>query len=1089
MFVSLLLIGTTAWAQREISGQVTSSEDGSGLPGVYIRLKGATIGAATDVEGNYRIKLPDGTEGVLEFSSVGFKNQNRPVGTETTINVVLQLDVQQLNEAVVVGYGIQTRKQITGSVASIKQDAFNNVPAPSFDQMLQGRASGVQISQSNGTPGSATRVRIRGQQSISGTSDPLFVVDGVILNSEDINSKGSRTSANALNPLASINPNDIETVEVLKDASAAAIYGSRAANGVIIVTTKKGKSGKGTIQVDYNFGVSDPARKLSLLGAPDLKKLWAEGYANDSRIYKKADGTPQFPFPLFINNIPVGPSQPLTSPTDRLNYFLSDSGNFGGNTNWLDQVFRQGSQQTLNLSFRGGTDKSSYYIAGDYNDNKGFLIGNRFQRISVRTNLESQLNDWLRVGTQTSIANTSNDQVQTSYNGGLGAAQSNALPFFRVRNTNGTFFGTQLPGPTTDQNPVAQRENKFNTSAFRVLGNVFAQAQILPWLSVRNELGVDFTNQLETFVFSPINRYYRNSPLGGLSNRRVSYTNLNNNIFATANKSFLDDKIKVQFVVGANQQSYTQKDIGFDTRSEAGFTDNNFTIGNLTTNVLAFSPLAPATVTGPVLSSYNSFVTRRFLSYFARPNVTFLDKYVVQGALRRDGSSDFGANNRYGNFWSLGGNWIFSEENFIKENFPALAAGKLRVSYGKVGNSNFGGNYQWSGNYDYQNPAYQNQQGLGPSKLENPDLSWEKVNQVDLGLEQTYFKGRLTVGLGYFSKYSPGNNNATTLLNVPTQVSGSGFTGIIVNSRARVRNRGFEFDIESKNVVSDNGGFEWTTNANLYTVANRLVFAAGIPPDGFSAGIGDGRAIEGQPLGVSFLMQYVGIDSTGVPVIRSTTLRKQQGFEGQDSLIRLDNNTNTNVFNRNRKASGSPFPKIAGGITNSFTYKGVTLSVLAIFAGGNTIYDDGGKYLNGGFNNVNQGYWNTTARYRDGRWVPGRTDAQYTRATLNPYNANSNNTTQWLYRGDYMRIRSINLNYDFSPAVCKKLKLDGFSVYAIGQNVFTLTRFPGWDPEVVRYADAGGAGDRNNQSNLNFSTPYLPTPQARTFIIGFRARL
>jgi TonB-dependent starch-binding outer membrane protein SusC len=1093
LLLGLMLLSVSAFAQRTLSGTVTSSEDGSGIPGAYVLLKGTSTGTTTDVNGKYSISVPDDPSTQVTFSSIGYFEQVRAIGSNASLDVVMQINVVALNETVVVGYGIQTRKQITGSVATIKADAFNNVPAPSFDQMLQGRASGVQVVQSAGTPGAATRVRIRGQQSISGSSDPLYVIDGVIINNDDFSAKKyGATSAVALNPLASINPNDIENIEVLKDASAGAIYGARAANGVIIVTTKKGKSGKGTINIDYNFGISNPARKLKFLEADDLKSLWVEAYQNDSINYRNANGTQRFQFPQFINGIPLGPnSSPLSSSRDRINYFLSDSGNFRSNTNWLDEVFRTGSQQTLNLSFRGGNERSNYYIAGDYLDNNGFLKGNRLQRITIRTNVEGQLNDWLKVGTQTSVSNNSNDQVRTSYNGGLGAAQSSALPFFPVYNPNGSYYGTQFANPTTGQNPVAQREDKFNTGTFRVLGNVFAEIKLSPSLTIRNELGVDFMNQLETFIYSPINRYYQNRGLGGMDNRRVSYVNFNNNIFATYNKSLLEDKIRLNIVVGANQQNYTQKDIGFDTRAEAGFTDPNFVDNNLTTNVISWSSLAPApTVAGgsSYFNAYNSFVTRRYLSYFARPNITFLDKYVIQGSYRLDGSSDFGENNRYGGFYSIGGNWIFSEENFVKRLIPFLDAGKLRVSFGKVGNANFGGNYLWSAAYDYQNPAYNNQQGLTPRLLANPDLSWEKVNQIDIGLEQTYLKGRLTLGIGYYSKYSP-KNNATTILQVPVQISGSGFGTTTVNSRARVRNRGFEFDLETKNIVSNNGGFTWTTNINAYTVQNKLLFAAGIAPDGFSAGIGDGRAVEGQPLGVSYLMEYLGIDSTGVPVVKATTQRRQEGFVGQDSLIRLDANTPTSVFSRNRKAFGSPFPKLAGGITNSFSYKGVTLSILAVFSIGNTIYDDGGKYLNGGFNNVNQGYWTTTARYRDGRWVPGKTNANYTRATLNPFDANSNNSTQWLYRGDYLRIRNIQLNYDFPQAICKRLKLDGLSVYAQGQNVLTFTKFPGWDPEVVRYADGGDAQSRANQSNLNFSTPYLPTPQARTFILGFRVRL
>ena len=1098
LLLAVWLFSTAAWAQRTVTGTVTSSEDNSTLPGVNVVLKGTTVGIQTDITGNYTLSVPDDPAAVLTFSFIGFTSQDRAIGTESSINIKLQVNVNTLDEALVVGYGIQTRKQITGSVSTIRSDAFENIPTPSLDQALQGRAAGVQINQSAGTPGAATRVRIRGQQSISGTSDPLYVIDGIIITNDDISSKNyGATSAISLNPLASINPNDIESVEVLKDASAAAIYGARAANGVIIVTTKRGKNGKGEITVDYNHGVITPARVLKLTGASDFKNLFLEGYANDSVAFHNANtGAPTFPFPSSINGFPVGPNgRALASNADRINYFKT-APEFSGNTNWLDDVFRTGSQDKATVTFRQGSEKLSTYLSADYLKQKAFLKGNDFDRLSIRTNIDNKLTDYLSVGLSGQVSYTDNKQVKTSYNGGLGAAQAWALPIFPVYNADGSFNGTQLSSPNTTYNPAAQRQDIYETTNLRTLGNIYAEIRFAPWLRLRDELGADIMSQGEAFIYSPVNRYYQNKPFGGLDQRRVNYINLNNNLYLTFDKLLLRDRLRTQVVAGTNVQQYTQADVGFSTQSYAGFTDPSLATPDLLTSALFLSPQAPAnSIGGGTTSGYSSSVQTRFLSYFLRPNFTFLDRYVVQGAMRVDGSSNFGPNKHYGFFWSLGSNWIFTEEAFLKDKLPWLNAGKLRASFGKVGSASLGsGQYAYSANLNYQSPAYQGQQGLDVARVPNPDLSWEKVNQIDLGIELTFLKGRLSTNFGYYDKYTP-FSSPSTLLAVPLQQSATGFGNQIVNSRARVRNYGFELEISSKNFISSKNGFTWSTDLNVYTINNKLLYGAGIPPDGVNAGIGDGRAIEGQPLGVSYLMDYQGIDpATGYPVIRTTpkhVTRDGKDVYFPDSLLVLKPTTPTSVFGDNRKPVGSPFPKFAGGLTNTFGFKGVTLSVLAVFQQGNTIYDDGGKFQNNGFGSDGQnGYWNTTERYRDGRWTAANpNNATFSRATLHPFAPASNNSTQWLYKGDYIRIRSIELAYNFPPSVLSKLKISGLRVYAIGQNMFTFTRYPGWDPEVVRYADAGSSQDRANQSNLNYSTPYLPTPQARTIILGLTVRI
>ena len=871
------------------------------------------------------------------------------------------------------------------------------------------------------------------------------MVDGEQLNTTDFGSKSyGTTSAVSLNPLASINPADIESVTVLKDAAAGAIYGARAANGVVIIKTKRGRGGNTQFNLNYSTGVQEPTRKLKLLDGPQYRQIFREAYRNDSLAAVRA-GTSIPNFPTNINGVPVNRAFIYRGTT---------------NTNWYDEVFQQGRIQDVSLSATGGSDKTRFYVSGGYNDNQSMLKGNAFQRASMRVNFDNDATERLTLGTQIGLYYTVNNQVRTSYNGGLGAAQSNALVIFPVRNPNGTFFGTQLATPNTGNNPTAQLEDNFSTDVLRTLSVVYFNYKIAKGLELRPQVGLDYYDQTERFYFSPVNRYYSNRGLGGLNERHVNFYNFTTNTTLTYTKD-INEKNHIGAVVGTDIQYNMQRDMGFNTRGGAGFNDPYFT--QVTSNI-GWSPLAPATQTnGAPIEGYNSRDFYRFASYFGRLNYSYAGKYIAEVSVRTDGSSRFGPNKRFGLFPAVSAAWILSDESFLADNsFVSLL--KFRASLGRTGNAELGGNFNYVQLIE-PTAGYQGVQGQAPSQLANPDLTWENNTSYDLAFDYGLFDGRLSGTAAYYNK-----RGTNILLNQSVQISATGFARLPANSSVIIENQGWEFELTSRNISSSK--LTWTTSLNLSANYNKVISAGGIPPDGFdSGGPGDARVIEGFPVGTNYLAEYAGVN----PETGNSRIRALNG-----TLIDLTNTTPATAITDNRVPTGRPFPKVQGGLNNTVTFAGFDLDVLFVGSYGNKIYDDGGKYQNGG----RIGSWNQTARLLD-RWQQPGQDALFARPTLRPFNPDQNNTTQWLYDGSYLRLRNLALGYTIPQSITRKAHISRLRLYVTGSNLLLFTKYPGWDPEVVRYADAGSATGRNNGGNLAFTAPYLPTPQARTFSAGF----
>ena len=1021
----LFFAGISVISNAQITGTVTDAKDGTPAVGVTVQVKGSKVAAKTTIAGTYSIAAP--SNATLVFSSVSFNRVEVSVNGKTTVDVALAASSTSLGEVVVVGYGTQQRRYMTGAVAKVDAKAFTSTPAPSFDAALQGRAPGLQVQQANGSLGGAVRIRVRGTSSISSSGDPLYVVDGIPFANSDLQAGfGSgldATKSNNTNPLSTINQNDIESIEVLKDAASASIYGARAANGVILITTKKGRSGKTQISLDAITGMSQITRKLPQLNGAEWYQLYNEARVNDG-------------------GLPLGPNENIPGLALPYKY------NPAVNTDWINETTQPGALYEANLSARGGNDKTRFFVSGVYRDEKGVLVGNKFQRIGGRVNIDNKATDRLDLGVQIGIYSSTNNEVPTSFRGGVGAAQSNALPIFPVRNDDGTFFGTKVmynPGI----NPVAQLNNNFVNKSLRTFANVNATYKFTKTLSFRSEIGLDLINQKEVFYEQPYNRWYEFRQLAASSERNVDNTNINTNNYFTFTDA-IGKNGKLEAIAGFAVNTLKFKEASVRPQSgAAGYVNPYFRSG---TAGIGWSPLAPAAITNgsPVTAYTSPDIESGFLSYFARANYRLLDKYLLGFSVRADGSPRFGENNRFGYFPAVSAGWIASEEKFL-QNSKVINFLKLRASYGLTGNAEIG-DYRF---LELYNPTggYAGINGLRQGSLANPDLTWEKGEQIDLGIDFGLLKNRLSGNISFYTKKSK-----DLLLNKPVQRS-TGFDNLAANVDIQVRNRGVELVLNSTNVATND--FKWTTSFNISRNENKVLTVAGFDdPDFLDLSEGDTRIIAGYPIGQNYLPIYVGVDpATGVPLIREKATGKSIPLTAASQNV-------------NRVPVGTPQPDFFGGIDNTITYKGFDLGFLFTFQYGNDIYDDGAKFQIGG--RLNE--WNQRRELLS-RWKKPGDVTDVPKVSLN-VDANNSNSSRWLYDVSYLRLRNISLGYNLPADVISRAKITSARIYVSASNIVTFTKYAGWDPEVVRYRFNNGAS--NGASNA----PYLPSPQAKSINIG-----
>ncbi|WP_016776596.1 SusC/RagA family TonB-linked outer membrane protein [Anaerophaga thermohalophila] len=1028
-----LSVSFVAMAQQQVTvtGKVTDS-DGGPLPGVNIVVVGTTEGTITDINGNYIIEVPGDAE--LRFNFIGFESQVIPVNNRTTINVTLQEDVQTLDEVVVVGYGQMKRSDLTGSVVSVSEDAIQQSVPTSIDQVLQGRAAGVQIQQNSGTPGGSSSIRIRGINSLNASNEPIFVVDGVIIDG----STGSSTE----NALASINPNDIVSMDVLKDASATAIYGSRAANGVIIITTRQGEAGKSRVSYDGYYGLQEMPTKLDLLNLRQYAQH--KNDRTDAGIVEADD------------------------------YFVR-ADLLGEGTDWQEELFQVASMQSHNLSLTGGTDKSTYALGAGYLDQEGIAIGSGFERLSLRGNFDSDVNDWLKLGVNFALSNS--EQQVTVEDASLIETAMKQTPNVAVRSADGSF-----DGPDTDMyvqtNPVGLamlRENRNEKTNIR--SNVFGEVTPLEGLTLKTEFSSDLGVN-NTYEFNPSYQFGAITNEVVESERAKSYSKFWSwrNVL-TFNRSFVDVH-NLNFMLGQEmQKSHWEYLYGY----RAGFVSNvghDLNLGD-----------------GNTARANGSSGGNAIASYFGRAFYSFDDRYLLTTTLRYDGSSKFAEDYRWGWFPSAAFAWKISNESFLRDH-PVINNLKLRFGWGLVGNQNVSFDYPYTSTMESVTTVWGT--GLLSGNMANPELQWESTNSSNIGLDINLFRNRIEfIGDVYYKK------TKDLLLQVPLPAylgtEGQGSTSPPWANVGSLENKGIELTLNTVNI--DRGDFLWRTNL-VFSLNRSRVVELDTESSTLDKTIQEGsditivtRTAVDEPIGQFYGYRVIGRfneatdfyykDSDGnvKPVAIPEGLEISESGVWIGDYIFDDRNGDGVINDEDRQFIGNPEPKFTYGIGNTLSFKGFDLSVYLNGVYGNDVLNYQKRWLENPRENHNLltsalDYARVEKIDPDGpvdfrnMHVTGG-DPMMPRMSASSSNANNRMSDRFIEDGSFLRIQNISLSYTLPGRWLRNLFMNNVRVYAKLQNVYTFTKYSGYDPEVGAYQqDALMSGIDNAR---------YPSPRIYTF--------
>ena len=1016
----MLPLGMMAQTAVPIQGRVTDLNDGSPVPGANILIKGTSVGTTTDVNGAYSLTAkPDD---ILVFSFLGFKSQELSVGTKTRIDVQLASDVSELNEVIVVGYGTQEKKDVTGSIASINNKDFANQPTTNIAGNLQGKLAGVNITQASGTPGASLNVSVRG------ASNPLYVVDGIPMLSESNSSIQTSTdtqgnvqgSGQQISSISDINPNDIESIEVLKDASAAAIYGARASNGVVLITTKRGKAGKTKINVNYYTGVQTPTREIPFLSSQQFMGLINEAISNDNKLYA-ADPT------VF------GPGFSYAGSGLDAPFNFGDATAQKVNTNWLHQVLQNAPVNNYEMSATGGGDKTKFYVAGTYFDQSGIVIQSGYKRLSMRVNLDHQATDKLSFGLTFNASNSKNRRSfnDDSYTGVI----TNALgadPLMPVYDANGNYADYTLYHVSwLSDNPVKSANQIIaNTNSYRLLGSLFGEYKFTKDLKFRTSWSVDFNDLVDNQYFAPTTANAQAQ--GGIANTSIfqQITWLNENIF-TYKKSVGQSNFNA--LAGFTMQ---------ETHSTTtGLSGQGFPSGGLQ-NISSAAIISAGQSTGTGFG---------LISYLGRVNYDYKDKYLLAVTTRVDGSSRFPKNNQYAVFPSVSAGWRISQEDFFGKH-EVLTNLKLRTSYGLTGDQEIG-NYQ---NVSLYKPTrYNNMGGLSPAQLVDPRLRWQTNKTFDVGLDWELWQGKITGSIDYFK------SDKTNVLSSNSVAGTTGFSTVVQNA-GEIENRGWEFSINSTNIQNDK--FKWTTNFNISFIKNEILSLTnnGLLISAYADNAPTNILQKGQAVGTFWAVKYLGVNpANGDELFQNAS---GQAVNAQ------------NISMNDAQISGSPIPKYFGGFNNNFNFGKFDVLVATSFSWGNKIYNlIKQTYLNMGWSNgggSSQIYANnSTAVLR--RWQKPGDVTDVGRASFINQNY-FNNSTQFIEDGSFFRIRTLSVGYTLRPK--KSNAFDRVRIYAQVQNLYVFTKYKGFDPEV------SSTGSSNPQTA---GIDYAAYPQPRTYTVGF----
>ncbi len=993
-----------------VTGKVTDDQ-GRPLPGATVKLKGSNVGVVTDVNGKYSIQLPD-AGGVLIFSFLGFSPQETLVNGRTEINIKLQEQASNLTDVVVIGYGQQKRQDVNGAISSVLAKDIANLPQVSIDQLLEGKASGVTIQQNAGGPGSNTSVHIRGVGSLSGTNEPLYVVDGIAI-SGDANNRSTtgkspalapNNGENAVSPLSFLNPSDIESIDILKDASATAIYGSRGSNGVIIITTKRGKNGGGKISYNAFYGVQNQGKELKMMNLQQYASL-ENSLADLINIPRRGE----FADPSLL---PEG-------------------------TNWQDAIFKSAPIQSHQLSFSGAKDGTDYYISGGYLKQDGTVIGNNFDRYTFRATANTQVKEWMSIGA-TAAGSRSNQNTSLSNNTGIIYTALLSAPDQAVYNADGSFAGPAAGQIGAQINPVAQAllitnilgQDNYNAS-------VYSDLKFTKDLTLHSEYDVDINSSVAKY-FNPAYNYdpLHSVPTASLQEYRTNSTYWSWKEYLTYHHVF--------------SQKHDLTILGAHELVNSVYNANAANISNFVAgNTLKSLNLGTASTAGVGEYVGNNDILE---SEFARAIYTYNGKYSLTATMRSDRSSKFAQGHQTGYFPSAAVSWRLSDEPFMASIKPIADNLKIRVGYGQTGNQNVPG-------YLYGAVLNAVPTGVGTgfavNNIANPNLRWETAIQEDLGLDFGLFNDRITGSIDYFNKTSKNflfqASLPAFLLGGVADYSGAAAIAPPEINGGGVQNRGFEFNISSKNIVGKN--FSWTTNLNFSHYTNKVTALA--PGTPYITGqittsfltLPVTQTAVGGPIGEFYGYKVKGIFKTdaqlrSAPIQFGQPVNSNTGGTWLGDIQYVDENHDGKIDASDQVALGNPNPKFTYGISNTFNYLGFDLT---IFLNGSY----GAKILNAldyQIADLGSMYQNQLASVAN-FWTPANSNSNIPRPA-NGANSNVNMSDRFLESGSYLRLQTVTIGYNLPAAFAQHLKLSRIRVYATGQNLYVFTPYKGLDPEV-----------------------------------------
>jgi TonB-linked SusC/RagA family outer membrane protein len=990
-----------------VKGVVKDSK-GVPLPGVTVVEKGTTNGTITNFDGNYSLQVPGNA--TLVFSFVGMQAQEIAVADQSVIDVVLQEETLGIDEVVVVGYGTQKKSDIISSIATMDAEKLNERPVNKVDQALIGQMAGVRVKQTSGLPGQGFSIQVRGTGSISANNEPLYVVDGFPMEVSPQTSSGGFSSGN---PLTNLNPNDIESIQVLKDAAAASIYGSRGSNGVVIITTKKGRKGKPQISFNTYVGWNETAKKLDVLSAGE----WVERQVEHMNYYWVKDHAADLGATSSQTNEERRTLLGLAPGQYNVKYMWDERWLEEGHpgldyVDWQDLFFRKGMVQSYQLSATGGNEIARYYISGDYLNQEGVAIGVNYRRYSARANVEVSPNENLRFGLNLSPSYSEQEDPNVEGKDALTHIVVGMNPVVESSTgAEGTNVGenTRYAWGTSRVSPIAEAKNvKRNSQTFRTISTAFLEYQFIPGLKFRTNLNFDVHNN-EASRFTP------------------SFVTRNRT--ASASKSGYN---RINFV-NENTLNYNKTigDHNFDLLG--GYSYSKFKLETYSIDGTGF---ASATTSGTSDETKNVLI-----SYFGRLQYNYKSKYLMQASIRRDGSSKFGDNTKWGIFPSLSAGWKIINEPFMEEA-TFLSDLKLRASWGLAGNNGVGDYDQIAllqyANYSYGGNAGELANGLVPKNFANPDLSWETSETFDVGFDAGLFEGRIYTSFDYYTK-----RNTDLLLSIPVPTA-SGFDVALTNI-GEVLNKGWELELTTQNMVSQ---FKWKTMINLSHNTNEVkkLGPNNTPILGGAFDITHNILEVGKPMYTLYLVQQDGLLTTqdienGVAMLNTE--------EAGDPKY-VDQNDDGIIDGDDRTYSGHPNPDYVWGITNEFSWKGFDLSVLIQGQWGGMLYSTFGRAM---YRTGQGASDNTLGKARNRvRWVEGQTlsaEDVAGKEHKSPSTFGRIKNTDWLYKNDYWRIRNITLGYDLGRLIRSSL-ISGARIYVTAENFFGGDKYDGgFNPEAV----------------------------------------